>query len=155
MKKSILALLTLALLSVGTAMAQAPAGEAAAKRQDIRKLLELTGAAKIGQQIAAQMIPMFKQANPQAPPAFWNEVQKEFNPESMIELVIPIYDKHLTHDDIKGLIAFYQSPLGRKMAAATPQIAQESMQAGQQWGLQIAQRIQKRLEEQKKGAKGK
>jgi hypothetical protein len=71
MKKSILALLALALLSVGTAMAQAPAGEAAAKRQDIRKLLELTGAAKIGQQIAAQMIPMFKQANPQAPPAFW------------------------------------------------------------------------------------
>jgi hypothetical protein len=155
MKRSILAVLALALLCAGPAMAQAPAGEAAAKRQDIRKLLELTGAAKIGQQIAAQMIPMFKQGNPQVPQKFWDEVQKEFNPESMLELVIPIYDKNLTHEDIRGLIAFYQSPLGRKMAAVTPQITQESMQAGQQWGMQIAQRIQKRLEEQKKGGKGK
>jgi hypothetical protein len=153
MKKSMLALFTLALLSVGAAMAQAPAGSTAAKRQDIRKLLEATGAAKIGQQIAAQMLPMFKQGNPQVPQKFWDEVAKEFDANSMIELVIPIYDKHLTHEDIKGLLAFYQSPLGRKMAAVTPQITQESMQVGQQWGMQVAQRVQKRLEEQKKKGK--
>lgn len=155
MKTSILAVLALALLCAGPAVAQAPAGEAAAKRQDIRKLLEVTGAAQIGQQIAAQMLPMFKQSNPQVPQKFWDEVMKEFDTKSMIELIIPIYDKHLTHDDVRGLIAFYQSPLGRKVTGVMPQITQESMQAGQQWGMQIAQRIQKRLEERQKGAKGK
>lgn len=150
MKKSILVVLTLALLCAGPAMPQA--GNAA-KQQDIRKLMELTGATKIGQQIAAQMIPMFKQSNPQVPQKFWDDVMKEFDAKSMIDLVVPIYDRHLTHDDVKGLIAFYQSPLGRKMTAVMPQIAQESMQAGQQWGMQIAQRVQKRLEEQKKKGK--
>jgi hypothetical protein len=156
MKRSVFAVLALALLCAGPVMAQAPAGEAAAKKQDIRKLLDLTGAAQIGQQIAAQMIPMFKQSNPQVPQKFWDDVQKEFNPEAMIQLIIPIYEKHLTHDDVRGLIAFYQSPLGRKMTAVTPQITQESMAAGQQWGMQIAQRVQKRLQDQQKGgAKGK
>ena len=153
MKKSILALLALALLCAGPAMSQAPGAATEAKRQDIRKLMELTGAAKVGQQIAAQMIPMFKQGNPQVPQKFWDDVMKEFDTKSMIDLIVPIYDKHLTHDDVKGLIAFYQSPLGRKMTGVMPQIAQESMQVGQQWGLQIAQRVQKRLEEQKKKGK--
>jgi hypothetical protein len=153
MKKSILAVLALALLGAGPAMSQAPAGGNAAKQQDIRKLMELTGAAKVGQQIAAQMIPMFKQSNPQVPQKFWDDVMKEFDTKSMIDLIVPIYDKHLTHDDVKGLIAFYQSPLGRKMTSVMPQIAQESMQVGQQWGMQIAQRVQKRLEEQKKKGK--
>jgi len=153
MKKSILAVLALALLGAGPAMSQAPAGGNAAKQQDIRKLMELTGAAKVGQQIAAQMIPMFKQSNPQVPQKFWDDVMKEFDTKSMIDLIVPIYDKHLTHDDVKGLIAFYQSPLGRKMTNVMPQIAQESMQVGQQWGMQIAQRVQKRLEEQKKKGK--
>ena len=151
MKKSILAALALALLCAGPAMPQAAGSEA--KRQDIRKLMELTGAAKVGQQIAAQMIPMFKQGNPQVPQKFWDDVMKEFDTKSMIDLIVPIYDKHLTHDDVKGLIAFYQSPLGRKMTGVMPQIAQESMQVGQQWGMQIAQRVQKRLEEQKKKGK--
>jgi len=150
MKKSILAVLALALFCAGPAMSQA--GNAA-KQQDIRKLMELTGAAKVGQQIAAQMIPMFKQSNPQVPQKFWDDVMKEFDAKSMIDLIVPIYDKHLTHDDVKGLIAFYQSPLGRKMTSVMPQIAQESMQVGQQWGMQIAQRVQKRLEEQKKKGK--
>ena len=151
MKKSILAALALALLCAGPAMPQAAGSEA--KRQDIRKLMELTGAAKVGQQIAAQMIPMFKQGNPQVPQKFWDDVMKEFDAKSMIDLIVPIYDKHLTQDDVKGLIAFYQSPLGRKMTSVMPQIAQESMQVGQQWGMQIAQRVQKRLEEQKKKGK--
>ena len=147
MKNSILAVLALTLFCAGPAMSQA--GNAA-KQQDIRKLMELTGAAKVGQQIAAQMIPMFKQSNPQVPQKFWDDVMKEFDAKSMIDLVVPIYDRHLTHDDVKGLIVFYQSPLGRKMTSVMPQIAQESMQVGQQWGMQIAQRVQKRLEEQKK-----
>jgi hypothetical protein len=91
MKKSILAVLALALLYAGPAMSQA--GNAA-KQQDIRKLMELTGAAKVGQQIAAQMIPMFKQSNPQVPQKFWDDVMKEFDAKSMIDLVVPIYDKH-------------------------------------------------------------
>jgi hypothetical protein len=157
MKKTILASLLLALACLAPARAQraAPADDSAAKRQDIRKLLEVTGSAKLGQQVLAQMMQTFKSTNPKVPEEFWDEVMKEFDSGTMIDLVVPVYEKHLTHEDVKGMLAFYESPLGQKLIAVTPAITQESMQAGQQWGLGIARRIQKRLEERPKESKGK
>jgi|ERR1700710_602471 len=155
MKRTILAL-ALSLLCLAPALAQqtAPAEDTAAKRQDIRKLLEVTGSAKLGQQVLAQMMNTFKATNPKVPEEFWDQVMKEFDSGTMIDLIVPIYDKHLTHDDVRGMLAFYQSPLGQKLISVTPAITQESMQAGQQWGLGIAQRIQKQLEERPKSSKG-
>jgi uncharacterized protein len=156
MKRGIFAMLALALLCAGPAMAQQAQGEdTAAKQRDIRRLLELTGSAQLGQQVIKQMMDTFKRTSPDVPESFWDEMTKEFDPGTMIDLVVPIYDKHLTHEDIKGLIAFYESPVGRKMTSVLPVIAQESMQAGQQWGMDVARRVQQRLEARKKGQKGK
>jgi hypothetical protein len=157
MKKTILASLILALVCLAPARAQqaAPADDTAAKRQDIRKLLEVTGSAKLGQQVLAQMVQTFKSSNPKVPEEFWDQVMKEFDSGTMIDLVVPVYEKHLTHEDVKGMLAFYESPLGQKLIAVTPAITQESMQAGQQWGLEIARRIQQRLEARPKESKGK
>ena len=155
MKRGIFAMLALALLCAGPAMAQqAQEEDTAAKQRDIRRLLELTGSAQLGQQVIKQMMATFKQSSPDVPESFWDEMTKEFDPGTMIDLVVPIYDKHLTHEDIKGLIAFYESPVGRKMTSVLPAIAQESMQAGQQWGMDVARRVQQRLEARKKGQKG-
>jgi len=67
MKRLILAMLALALLCAGPAMAQQAQGEdAAAKRRDIRRLLEVTGSAQLGQQILGQMIATFKKASARA-----------------------------------------------------------------------------------------
>jgi uncharacterized protein len=160
MKRGIFAMLALALLCAGPAMAQQAQGQAqgedaAAKRQDIRRLLEVTGSAQLGQQILGQMMETFKKASPDVPESFWNEMMKEFDSATMIDLIVPVYEKHLTHEDVKGLIAFYESPLGRKVTSVLPVIAQESMQAGQQWGMDIARRVQQRLEQRKKDPKGK
>jgi hypothetical protein len=157
MKKTLLASLILALVCLAPALAQqgAPADDTAAKQQDIRKLLEVTGSAKLGQQVLAQMVQTFKSSNPKVPEQFWDQVMKEFDSGTMIDLVVPVYERHLTHEDVKGMLAFYESPLGQKLIAVTPAIAQESMQAGQQWGQEIAQRIQKRLQERPQDSKGK
>lgn len=56
----------------------------------------------------------------------------------------PIYQKHLT---LKDIIAFNDSPVGRKPATATPLITKESMQAEQQLGMEIVADIQKALKE--------
>jgi hypothetical protein len=159
MKTPLLAALALALVCLGPARAQqapqAPAEDVEAKRQDIRKLLEVTGSAKLGQQVLAQMVETFRSTNPKVPDAFWDQTLKEFDSATMIDLVVPVYEKHLTHADVKGMLAFYESPLGQKLIEVTPVITQECMQAGQQWGLEIAQRIQKRLEDRPKDSKGK
>lgn len=45
--------------------------------------------------------------------------------------LVPIYKKHFTQEEIKELIAFYESPIGMKMSKETPAITQESMQLRQ------------------------
>lgn len=57
-----------ALLNTG---AVAQAGRNPAKDKAIRRLLELTGAAKLAQQSMEQMIASMKQAMPAVPAEFW------------------------------------------------------------------------------------
>jgi hypothetical protein len=43
--------------------------------------------------------------------------------------LVGIYDKHFTDDEIKGLLQFYGSPLGQKVAAEMPKIGRETQAA--------------------------
>ncbi len=121
---------------------------AESKNDDIRMLLELTGAAKLGIQIMDQMIEMFKQNMPDVPEKFWSDVMKEVKGDDLIKLIIPIYDKYFTHDDIKELIKFYNTPIGKKVIKLLPQITRESMEAGQKWGKELGEKIKNKLEQE-------
>jgi hypothetical protein len=150
-KKSLsLSIAFLAMLSLGTAtVAHAqPAMSAAdkAKAADIKKLMTLTGAGNLGIQAMTQMLGVLKQATPKVPEAFWVEFQKEVNPDDLVDRVVPIYAKHLSHPEIKELIRFYETPLGKKLIATLPAITQESMVVGQQWGMDLANRARKKLD---------
>lgn len=121
--------------------------EKAAKREDIKKLLELTGAAKLGIQVMEQMISSFKRSMPQIPAKFWDEFLAEVQVDDLIHLITSIYDKYLSHADIKALIVFYESPAGKRYVKAQPLIVRESMTAGQKWGQEIAKKVMKKLQE--------
>jgi hypothetical protein len=41
------------------------------------------------------------------------------------EQLVHVYDKHYSDDEIKGLLQFYGSPLGQKIAAEAPKISRE------------------------------
>ncbi|NHZ41126.1 DUF2059 domain-containing protein [Massilia aquatica] len=51
--------------------------------------------------------------------------------EEMVEAVVPLYASRFTVAEIEQIAAFYRSPVGAKMLAATPQIMSESMQMSQ------------------------
>lgn len=44
------------------------------------------------------------------------------------QVIIPLYDKYFTEDEVRALIAFYKSPTGQKMVDLTPTLFQEAMQ---------------------------
>ena len=115
------------------------------KMQDIRTILTITGSAKMAMGTVATLIGSYKALLPQVPAAFWTSFEKEFDEDALMALIIPAYDKHLSHADIKALLAFYQSPAGRRYVQAMPDIQRDSRVAGQRWGLQIAQAIEARL----------
>ncbi|MDD3108591.1 MAG: DUF2059 domain-containing protein, partial [Alistipes sp.] len=59
----------------------------------------------------------------------------------LMELMVPIYAQFYTEKDMDELIAFYESPIGRKLAASQPQITQQTMLSLQGWTAQFAQKL--------------
>jgi len=59
--------------------------------------------------------------------------------------VIAIYDANFSTDEIKQLVAFYQSPVGRKITVQLPQLMQQSVTMGQSWGQQARARAVERI----------
>ena len=121
--------------------------ERAAKRSEIRKLIELTGAANISADALQKMIEPLKASYPQVPEEFWNTFIHEVHSDELIDLVIPIYDKYYTRDEIRELTQFYQSPVGQKTIKVLPKLSAEAIDAGQEWGRMVADRAMRKLRE--------
>lgn len=131
----------LSLLSISAVAEQASA-------QSVKKLMDKTGAGNLSMQMMEQMIPALKNMLPNAPETFWEDVMKEIDADGIIGLVIPIYQKYLTEEDVTALNSFYDTPAGKKMVSVQPAIMQESMSIGQTWGQKIAQGVMQKYKEQ-------
>jgi hypothetical protein len=107
------------------------------KKEQIKTLLEMTGAGKLGVQVAQTMIASFKKNGAEVSDEFWDGFSKKLNPDEMIDMIIPIYDTCFSEQDIQALIAFYKSPIGKKLVDKMPYIAQKSVEVGQVWGQKI------------------
>ena len=62
---------------------------------------------------------------------------------SLVDLLVPIYKNHFTEQDLEEAIELYKTPIGKKISEKTPIIAQETMQASMQWGMELAEKMQK------------
>ncbi|MBW4565743.1 MAG: DUF2059 domain-containing protein [Mojavia pulchra JT2-VF2] len=116
------------------------------KINNIRKLLDITGASNLSRQIISQMVSAMKTEYPQVPAKFWDTFQAELKPEEMVNEFVPLYNKYFTHDEIKQIIAFYQTPLGQKTLTVLPQLSRESATIGLRYGKDAAARAIKKLE---------
>lgn len=65
---------------------------------------------------------------------------------SLIDLLVPVYKKHFSEQDLKDAIEMYKTPIGKKISEKTPIIAQETMQASMQWGMELTQKMQKYIQ---------
>ncbi len=109
--------------------------------------MALTGSGKLGIQVMQNMINTFKTGYPNVDPSFWDDFMKEVSPEDLVNMVIPVYDRNFTDEEIDGMLAFYSSPVGQKVLAKLPVVLQESMEAGQSWGAEISKKIIQRLQQ--------
>ena len=76
---------------------------------------------------------------------------------SFAEQVIAIWDSRFTHEEIKELIAFYESDVGRKLVVLSAEIGKDQRTAGRIWGQEmeaiIADRVRAKLGELEKSYK--
>lgn len=153
MRKSILRLLPIVLFAAAicaqttqsSPVSPSMSTEQSVKRAEIRRLIELTGAANVSADALRQIIAPLKAGYPQVPQQFWDTFEKEVRSDELIDLVIPIYDKYYTRDEIHDLTLFYQSPVGQKTIKVLPKLSAEAIDAGQEWGKMVADRAMRKL----------
>jgi hypothetical protein len=112
-----------------------------AKAAEIKKMLDLTGVLKLMGQMKTRLLETYKDQHPGVPPEVWKRIDQEMDMGQLLQDIIPLYDKYYTLDDLKAANAFYGSPAGQHLLAATPQLMRESMQIGQAWGQKVNQRV--------------
>lgn len=112
-----------------------------------RQLLVLMGSGKLALQVMNNMIATYKYTRPEIPTTFWDDFMKEVNADELIDLVVPVYVKYYTDEELLQLITFYNSPLGKKVISTLPLISQESYQIGTEWGRRIGEKMANRLKE--------
>jgi hypothetical protein len=146
-----------------------------AKEADIHRLLDLAGTKTAMTEI---MDGMEKNIRPlmtsSLPPGdyraklidlFFEKFQNHSKAEmqQLLDSAVPLYDKYFSHEDIKGLIQFYQTPLGQKTIRVLPKLSMEIQGEGMKLGEKLGREsmmevlsehpeLQKALEEAQTGA---
>jgi len=129
---------------VASAALAAPSKIDPGKEADIRRLLELIGAKGMASQsvnsMSATLRPLMINS---LPPGDYRgklidlwlaKFLTKLDVQQMVDAAIPLYDRYFTDDEIKGLIAFYQTAVGQKSVSMVPKISADMQSQGVKLG---------------------
>lgn len=117
-------------------------------RQTLFKMFEVSGTGQNFETAITQMFDLFKSQYTDVEAITWDELEAEFlntSLDELTEMLEPVYAKYMTLEDLRQVIEFYESPVGKKLALNNPLIMQESMQIGQEWGRKIGEDLQEKM----------
>jgi uncharacterized protein len=132
------------------------------KATDLKTLFKLMNSEKMMDGMMAGIVPIIKQSASAKIKGndskekfdkymdFMTDQMKELS-TNILNVELPlIYKKYFTHEDIKYLIQFYQSPTGKKMLEKTPEISKELMSSMMtKYIPDFQEKMTKKLEESK------
>lgn len=113
--------------------AQFSIAQDAAFKADVIKLITISGSdaqMKVARGQILNMIPTDKQS----------DFLKDFDATmpSLYDKLAKVYMEIYTPEDIKAMIAFYQSPVGLKMQSKAGELAEKNLEAGKEWGQELS-----------------
>ncbi len=88
-----------------------------------------------GQQFEIMLDPVIKMVPEENRTAFKEEVIASL--ESLYGELAAVYTEEFTEAELDKILAFYNTPVGEKMRAITPQLTKKGMEIGQQWGQEL------------------
>jgi uncharacterized protein len=145
------ALLVLALASIGQAAAQQPSAGALSAAKE---LLSVKGAMKIYDPLVNGIVEraklVFLRTNPMLGKDL-NEVAASLRAEyaarigEVVNETARLYAVRFSEQELKDALAFYKSPLGRKLVAEEPGLAEQSMKWAGAWADKLSEEIVGRM----------
>lgn len=126
MKKLVLSIAFVCVTQFGIAQSQD------AFKKDVIEMIKASGSAgqmSIAKDQILTMISEDKQA----------EFTKEFNATlpSLYDKMATVFMKHYTHEEVKEIMKFYATPIGKKMSANSEKITKEAMEASTEWAMSL------------------
>ena len=116
------------------------------KEKDIRRLLQASGILDqlvyMQETLLNNISMMVTGSFSTIPEAFWGEFNKLVGKKEMNELidrVIPVYDKHMSHETVKKLITMFETPFWNSWKEKMPVISREAGLIGSEWGREHTQ----------------
>jgi hypothetical protein len=153
------AFLLLTMLLASSMLATARADELTpAKKADILKLLTLNGTDHIIDPLSMLVTQGYMQqlrncttCSPKIPEVVHTETLAVLRShtngtDGLLERQVPVFAKYFTHPEIKQLLAFYGSPIGKKLVEETNPLTSEAIQASQQWLTDVAPEVKQHID---------
>ena len=116
------------------------------KNRDIFKLLEVSGLLEqmdyIKDEATNSYARVISLTYPKVPDQFWNDFNKLVGKDEMqvlLDRVVAVYDKHMSHEVIKQLIAMFSTPFWDEWKQKMPTISREAGLIGSQWTQELLQ----------------
>ena len=116
------------------------------KTEDIRRLLKVSGIHDqlnlVKNNLLNQYSMGFSGAYPKTPDAFWEDYYQligQKDVDALVERMIPVYDKNMSHEVIRKLIEMFETPFWEEWKVKMPAISREAGQIGSEWGQALLQ----------------
>lgn len=110
----------------------------------LKKIMTLSGSSASSEAIMSQFMSSMKNGPFQQDEAYWKDFAAKWTrkiEDKVMEVYAPIYQQHMTLDELKKVVAFYESPAGRKLGETAAAVATESMPMIQQLSMEMVQEM--------------
>jgi hypothetical protein len=109
------------------------------KQRLVRELVAKARFVDQAMQVIEQAVPAQRATNPRVPEVFWDRFLEQVRARrgELEAGYVTIYDHNFTADEIRQLITFYESPIGKRLLEKQPVLLREGMALGQEWGARI------------------
>ncbi len=128
-----------------------------AKKADIRTLLKVVGASQTCEQMGSLTVQTLRRSlrscsncTQQTFDIIERETLSLFRAhtndvDGPMDRMIAVYHQHFSQAEIQQLIAFYETPLGKRMLAEAPLISKEVLAINQRWAESLGPELDSRL----------
>jgi hypothetical protein len=152
------AILVVAWAGAASAQQQKPAPTAAAV-QMAREIIQLKGATTTFDPLITGVIEYHRNVMIQTNPNLSREIEQvasklvtelQGRRVELQQALATSYAQHFTEQELRDAIAFYRSPLGKKLVTEEPKAMEETMKAADAWSKKFADEINAKLREEMK-----
>lgn len=110
-------------------------------KKDVFEYLEITGGTSSQlKMMEAQFSQFIKEEDMKD---LLKEIEKEL--PALNDQIADLYMKSYTHEEIKEILKFYKSPIGKKLSSKTVEIQPEMLEISQKWGISLQPILMKYL----------